>query len=106
MELIELKNDRFRYIDRKYVQKRYVNVQCTIFITQDDLDYVKVYKLNEGSSHPSLWYELYHENNPHSYPIYTVEEAVKRIEKVGVPTNKISIHPSHFKKGMEDLCEQ
>lgn len=98
MRLIELKPEKFSYCGKSYKQSRYISEDKKFFFTMDDLDYCCVYTFNEhGKGH--LLYDLYHQGNRHSYPIYDVQDAIEKIKALGIiPQHEATVHPSQYKK--------
>lgn len=96
-DFIKLKAETFKYCDKTYTAKRYVSSDFKFYITSDDgFNYTMVYKANnEGKA--DLIYELYYKGNYASYPIYTFEDAINKLNELGIDINeKLTIHASHF----------
>jgi len=97
MKLIPLKQDKFIYCKRTYIQKRYVTNDMKYYITLDGLNYVLVYQATENGK-GKLISELYHKNNYNSYPIYTIEDAIIKLKKLNNSNPfTLEIHSSHLK---------
>lgn len=96
---LELKDLQFEYCGKTYIQKRFISEDFIIFIRQDDLDYVRVYTGDWRGENPTLLYDLYHEGNPCSYPIYTLEDAMKKFLELkdSLTLLPLNVHPSQFK---------
>lgn len=98
-DFIELKPNKFTYCGKIYHERRFISIGRKIFISCDDgFNYVMVYEATKDGK-GKLLSQLYHENNHNSYPIYTIEEAIKRLNNSGLILNDYSfkIHKSHYK---------
>ena len=71
-----LKPIKFEYIGETYLQNRYLTDDNKFFITEDKLNFVKIYKANSDGK-GALARELY-DRNPSSYPFYNIRDAVKK----------------------------
>ena len=95
VKLIILKSDKFKYIDKSYIQKRYVSEDKKFFFSVDEMDYVKAYKA-ESDGKATLVYEIYHQNNYNSYPIYSLDDAVKKTYAKVDTDYTLKVHPSQL----------
>ena len=100
MKLIELKPIKFIYCGKTYTRRRYITADKKISISYDTSNYAMVYKANsEGKG--VLISDLYNNGNYSSYPIWTIEDAIKRID-TWLETNaceyELDIHPSQYLK--------
>lgn len=98
IKLQQIKCEPFIYINKKYEVEGWITEDRKFFFKIDKLDYVKVYKAN-ASGKGELIYELYHNDSPYAYPIYTLEQAVKKLYDSGIDTKYIlKINPTRIGK--------
>lgn len=99
-DFIKLKDDKFIYINKTYTQLRYISKDRKFYVTTDEMRYTMVYVAkSDGSGKVEIVYDLYHEGRYSAYPIYGIESAIEKINKLGLkPEFKIGINKSHFKK--------
>lgn len=90
-----MKPDKFTYIGKTYKQERYLSQDKKFYFTVDGVDYVKVYyATSDGKA--QLAYDVYHKNNYSEYPIYTLEDAVKKAYSTIKTDDEIKVHPSQL----------
>ena len=97
MKLIELKKQQFTYCGKRFEERRFVSEDKKFFFSDTkSYNHVLAYKANSNGK-GKLLDEIYHKGNYSSYPIYTVEEAVEKIEELGIDTEyQLLIHESHY----------
>lgn len=95
MKLIELKKQKFGYCGNTFTERRFVSEDKKFFFSDtESFNHILAYKADKDGK-GKLIYEIYHEGNHSSYPIYTVEEAVKKIEELGIDTEyQLTVHES------------
>ena len=80
-DFVSLLDEKFKYCKKTYTAKRLLSNDQKFFIFSDNgFEFTKVYMQNsEGKFR--IVHKLYHENNYTSYPIYSVEDAIERVNK-------------------------
>ena len=93
-----LKDEKFTYCGKSYCAKRYLSKDKKWFVSSDSgFHYTMVYTATEEGK-GVLEYDLYHQGNYSSYPIYTFESAIEKINKFQKETPyEFAVHESQFK---------
>lgn len=98
IDLIVLKPEKFIYCGKHYTSNRYLTTDKKILITSDDgFHYTRVYTANETGK-AVFCSDLYFQHNPDSYPIYNIEDALRRIKSNNLTSkHSLLIHDSQYK---------
>lgn len=105
-KLKDVKFNGSRYGKKNFIEKRYISKDKKFYISSDNgFNYTLVYIANnEGKG--LLLDELYKHGNYSSYPIYTVEQAIEKLNK-HLETSKVQysnlflIHSSQYKRKLK-----
>lgn len=96
----KLKTEKFTgccYGKTNFTNKRYLSKDKKVYITCDDgFNYTMVYTASEAGK-GKLLHDVYHQGNHSGYPIYTLESAIEKINKLNLELNfTFKVHESHF----------
>ena len=96
MKLIKLKDEKFEYCGVTYIQKRYVSENKKILIVSDGCDYVKIYTA-QADGKAIFNDKIYYKGNYNSYPVYTIEDAIRLIKKYNITSEfELKINESQY----------
>lgn len=80
-DFVKLLDEKFKYCGKTYTAKRFLSNDQRFYITSDNgFSFTKVYEQNSEGKFATL-NKLYHQNNYNTYPIYTIEDAVEKLNK-------------------------
>lgn len=96
--LRELKEDKFIYCNKTYIQNRYIIDDNKALVTFDNLCFYRLFMGTENGLCRDCTTNL-SERNIHSYPYYSIQDIlVLYRENKDKFINNIKVHPSQYKR--------
>lgn len=88
-----LKDDKFYYCNKRYIQKRFISVDKTIFLTRDSgFNYIRIHTATPEGKAKDRTAELLN-RDIYSYPCYDFDE----LSFENISTGIIKVNQTHYK---------
>jgi len=81
-DLIQLKDTKFKYVNKVYKQSRFITPDKKFLLINDDCDYVSVYTADDQGE--LKFFPQVYELSRSQTPIYSILEAIKALNKLDV----------------------